>query len=184
LFYKKGGISMKTCMFFAAAALAALGFAGCSENPSAERPAASSPDAAKAEFLLASEPAGAKGVAEFRRTAADDEQVVVVGRVGGDTNPWVEGAAAFLITDMSLKPCSEREGDNCPTPWDYCCDLGVLKDSKEMVKVVDEQGDLVRTDAKELLGVKELDTVVVRGRTQKDDAGNVTVLAEGVFKRT
>lgn len=175
---------MKCSKLVTVAVSTVLLIAGCSEGTQPATPAASSPGAGTTAYLLPSEPDGAKGVAEYRKTAADDEQTVVVGRIGGDTNPWVDGAAAFLITDTSLTPCSEREGDNCATPWDYCCDLDVLKDSKVMVKLVDGEGNLVRTDARQLLNVKELDTVVVRGRTQKDDAGNVTILADGVFVRS
>ena len=50
-----------------------------------------------------------------------------------------------------------------------------------MVKVVDATNALVKTDAKRLLGVKELSTVVVQGKAQRDDAGNLTVLATGIY---
>ena len=50
-----------------------------------------------------------------------------------------------------------------------------------MVKVVDENGSLVKADARELLKVKELTTVVVTGEAQRDDAGNLTLLASGVY---
>ena len=50
-----------------------------------------------------------------------------------------------------------------------------------MVKVVDENGSLVKADARELLKVKELSTVVVKGKAQRDEAGNLTVLASGVY---
>ena len=59
----------------------------------------------------------------------------------------------------------------------------MLSSSKALVKVVDEQGNLLQTDARELFKVKELDTVVVRGKARRDDAGNLTVLANGVFVR-
>lgn len=39
----------------------------------------------------------------------------------------------------------------------------------------------MKADAKELLGVKELSTVIVKGKAQRDDAGNLTVLATDVF---
>ncbi len=52
-----------------------------------------------------------------------------------------------------------------------------------MVKVVDDGGKTVATDARKLLGLKELQTVVVRGRAKRDEAGNVTVLADGIFVR-
>jgi hypothetical protein len=38
-------------------------------------------------------------------------------------------------------------------------------------------------DARELLGVKELQTVVVKGKAKRDEQGNLTVLASGVYPR-
>ena len=40
---------------------------------------------------------------------------------------------------------------------------------------------MVKEDARKLLDVKELSTVVVQGKAQRDDAGNLTVLATGVY---
>ena len=39
----------------------------------------------------------------------------------------------------------------------------------------------MKADAKELLNVKELTTVVIKGKAQRDEAGNLTILATGVF---
>jgi len=50
-----------------------------------------------------------------------------------------------------------------------------------LVKVVDEKGELVKAGAKKLLGVEELSTVVVRGKAKRDDKGNLTVMATGIF---
>lgn len=83
----------------------------------------------------------------------------------------------------ALKPCNEKDDDACPTPWDYCCDVDDLPANKAMVKVVDGSGNTVATDARKLLGLKELQTVVVRGRAKGDEAGNLTVLADGIFVR-
>jgi hypothetical protein len=41
----------------------------------------------------------------------------------------------------------------------------------------------VAADSRKLLGVTEADTVVVQGTASKDDSGNFTVLAQGVFVR-
>ncbi|MDP6554629.1 MAG: hypothetical protein QGF59_06925 [Pirellulaceae bacterium] len=41
----------------------------------------------------------------------------------------------------------------------------------------------MKADARELLKVKELSTVVVKGKAQRDDAGNLTVVASGVFMK-
>lgn len=163
-------------LFSAALILAA----GCTQEMTEPGPA---PPAAKSsEHLLGSEPEGALGVCDVR--ASTEDEVVVVGRIGGQADPWVEGAAAFVLVDTALVPCNERPGDNCPVPWDYCCDdASTLNDSKLLVQVVDADGRLIETAARDLLGVKELDTVVIRGRAERDEAGNVTVLAQGLFIR-
>ncbi len=46
---------------------------------------------------------------------------------------------------------------------------------------MDENGSLVKADPKALLNVAELSTVVIKGRARRDDVGNLTVLASGVF---
>jgi len=40
---------------------------------------------------------------------------------------------------------------------------------------------LVKADARELLDVKELSTVIIQGNVQRDDAGKFAVLASGVY---
>jgi hypothetical protein len=42
----------------------------------------------------------------------------------------------------------------------------------------------VKQDARELLGVKELETVTIVGKAKRDKAGNVTVMASKVFVPT
>lgn len=163
-------------------AIATVVVAGCGESsPKAIAPAVAAIDGSR--FLLASEPAGAMPVIAARKAAVDGEDVVLVGRIGGSEDPWIEGRAAFSIVDASLKACSDVPGDTCPKPWDYCCEIGKLPTSKALVKVVDANGKLIAEDARGLLSLKELQTVVVRGKAERDDAGNLTVLASGIFVR-
>jgi hypothetical protein len=140
----------------------------------------SSAVAPDARYVLAEEPADAQSVVAVKKVAKDGDEVTITGRIGGDVDPWVKGRAAFLIADHSLIPCNEREGDSCPTPWDYCCESGIAE-SKATIKIVDDAGETVATDARELLGVKELQTVTIRGQAKRDEAGNLTVLAKSVF---
>ena len=170
-------ISSSLALFVAAA--------GCSSSSSTpETSAAPTPTTSidGSAYLLDAEPQGAADIIQIREAAADSDDVVVVGRIGGSHNPWVEGSAAFSIVDRSLKACSDIEGDQCPAPWDYCCESADnLAASTALVKLVDENGQLVKTDARELLNVKELQTVVVRGKAKRDDAGNLTVLASEIY---
>ncbi|MAT72516.1 MAG: hypothetical protein CMJ58_23690 [Planctomycetaceae bacterium] len=159
------------------------GIVGCQQsstpaagNASSERPAVDG-----SAYLLPSEPEGAKDVIAVREAAADGEEVLVVGRIGGSENPWIDGRAAFSIVDNSLKACSDIPGDTCAKPWDYCCETPALPSSTALIKVVDQSGELVGADARELLNVQELSTVVVRGKAERDESGNLTVLATGVY---
>lgn len=156
-------------------------FVGCGTSPTPE--AVSGPSAEGKAFVLDAEPAAAQGVKDARADAKDADEVTVVGRIGGDTNPWIEGQAAFLVVDNGLKPCNEKDDDACETPWDYCCDTDALPTHKAMVKFVDAEGKTVATDARKLLGLKELQTVVVHGKAKRDEAGNLTVLADGIYVR-
>ena len=67
--------------------------------------------------------------------------------------------------------------------WDYCCEADLPK-ATVLVMVVDEDGKIVKQDARELLGVKELDTVFIQGKAKRDKAGNVTILASKLFVPT
>jgi hypothetical protein len=112
---------------------------------------------------------------------ADGDAVTVVGTIGGSTEPFVDGLAAFTIVDPKVPYCAPEEG--CPTPWDYCCTQDQVKDNIATIKIVDEQGSAVTADARQLLGVQELSTVVVKGTATRDDNGNLTVAATEVFVR-
>ena len=152
---------------------------GCGQ-PAAPTANSNEPPAVdKSDYLATEEPQGAQGIVDARKAVQNNDEVTLVGRIGGDVKPFVEGVAAFTIVDTALKPCE----DGCETPWDYCCDLDTLPESKAMVKVVDAEGSTVPSDAKSWLGLKELQTVVVHGRAKRDEAGNLTVLADKVFVR-
>jgi hypothetical protein len=142
---------------------------GCGKSPSS--------GGAGSNYLTTIEPAGAVGVAAAK--GGTDESITVVGRIGGSEKPFVEGLAAFTIVDPQIEPCGKEEG--CPTPWDYCCAQDKMKDNLATVKVVDAKGAPVSGDAKELLKVKELSTVVVQGKRQSDAEGNLIILASKVF---
>ena len=63
----------------------------------------------KSLYTLEEEPEGALGVIEARESAADGAPVIIVGRIGGAVNPWVEGRAAFTLLDASISVVAEGE---------------------------------------------------------------------------
>lgn len=155
---------------------------GCSDSASdtASTPAAS---VDVSPYVLKSEPAGALDVHAVRDGDLDGKEVTLVGKVGGSRDPWVEGRAQFTLVDLTRKSCDTIEGDTCPTPWDYCCDhLDIVK-SQAFVEIQDASGKPLVADARKAFGLKELDVVVVHGKVQKDAAGNITILADGIHVR-
>lgn len=135
------------------------------------------------KFVLTAEPESAGDVIAVREESKDGDDIVIVGRIGGSPFPWIKDRAAFTIADRSLKPCNEIPGDTCELPWDYCCQTDLLPTGTALVKFNDEDGKLIGAGAKELFKLKELDTVVIAGKAKRDDAGNLTVLASGMFVR-
>src|SRR5262245_18217301 len=125
---------------------------------------AAEPDAAGRKYLLDSEPAGTKGVIDVRKVATDGDEVSVVGKIGGQDDPWYARQAGFTIVDPSIPSCLDT-GDGCKTPWDYCCTAREeLTRGMVSVKLVDEQGKVVAGDARKLLGLRELNTIVAMGK--------------------
>jgi hypothetical protein len=162
--------------------LVTVAVAGCTSR-SADSTVEANVSAVGAKYLADSEPADAKPVAEALG-ADDDASVTVVGRIGGAKNPWVDDMAAFTIVDPSLKACSDIPGDNCPEPWDYCCESSdTMKTHSVAVKFTDEKGSVVPADARKLFGVEPLQTVVVHGKLKKDASGQTAVIAEKMYVR-
>lgn len=177
---------MKSCLFLSALALLGLpivvGCGSASESPAtAARTPAISIEGSK--YLLAEEPADAIGVIEARESAEDGTPLVLVGRIGGSANPWIEGRAAFMLLDASMNVVAEGEdsadGEICT--GDCCANERVHFTT--LVKVVDAEGQLVSVDSRELLGLQESDMVVVEGNAQKDDSGNFVMLAKSIYIR-
>jgi hypothetical protein len=162
-----------------------LGVTGCGTSSSESSDAMEMTNASfdGSKYLLAEEPDGAVGVIEARESAKDGEPVVIVGRIGGAENPWIEGRAAFMLLDASKvivaagEDTSEKElctEDCCAVERAGCTTL---------VKIMDASGKVVTADARKLLGLTTEDMVVVRGKAKKDERDNFTVLADAVHIR-
>ena len=150
---------------------------GCGDPPEGPPPVAID----VTPYLLSEPPGDAEEVKSVHEAGGTDRDVVIVGKIGGRSDPWIEGRAAFNIVDRSVKSCSDIPGDDCPTPWDYCCTQDDLAGATALVKVVGGDGRTLFGDARKLFGVKELQTVIIKGKARKDDAGNLTVVASGLY---
>lgn len=172
---------MKSLQFAVVMSLIAIA-SGCSDG-NGDGEAALAPNSSQpSEYLTDHEPADGLPVGAARRTVEDGQAVTLVGTIGGSTEPFVEGLAAFTIVDPSVPHCAPDEG--CPSPWDYCCTQDQVAENIATVMLVDSAGNPVNEDARELLGVEELATVTVRGTAERDAEGNLTIAANKVFVRS
>ena len=170
----------KSILSLSVAVLGAVLASGCGDsNGSSNQPAVSQNQHSHAAkgFVLAAEPGGATGVIDLRKEAQDGDEVVVIGRIAGSKEPIIKGRAAFTIVDLSLEACEDDQ------PWVMCCTPKEdLLPAMVMVKFVDDKGNTLAQDARQLLGVKEWQTVIVKGEAIRDVDGNLTsVIAEGIF---
>lgn len=156
-----------------------LGCGGDASEPESQAPV----NVDGGRYLLTEEPNGAVGVLAARESSEDGAPLVLVGRIGGVANPWIEGRAAFTLMDPSLTVVEQGAGDDAgEVCLDDCC-AAERAESTTLVKFVDEDGQVVPVDSRRLLGVKEEDMVVIQGTTKKSEDGAFSVLATGLFVR-
>src|SRR5690606_24156050 len=127
-----------------------------------------------AVVLTSGAPAQAIGVADARTSAQSGQDVTVEGKL----KDFVTNKAAFTFVDGSIKSCADMEGDACKTPWDYCCVAPEkLKNNTATVKLVNAEGKLLDGNLEGVNNLNHLSTVVVSGKTEKDESGNLTIVA-------
>ena len=157
-----------------AALIGSLASLGCGQRGANTHAGVSSGDA---RYLLSAEPAQAIGVVDFKEQAKSGDTVTVVGRIGGGVKPWIEGRSAFLLVDSGAPlPCAD---DQCGPDCQHCAQE--IAECTTVVKFVDDQGKTLAVDSRELLGIKEEDDVVVQGIAKRDEAGNVALVASGIY---
>jgi len=177
---------MKASIFLALlTSLGLLSLSGCGKTTESSAIAATATtiEIDGTKFLLNEEPTGAVGVIAARESAEDGKPLVLVGRIGGAANPWIDGRAAFTLLDASMSVVAEGEdsedGELC---MGDCCATERL-DCTTLVKVIDAQGQVVPVDSRKLLGLSVSDMVVIQGNAKRDKSGNFVMLAKGVYIR-
>lgn len=134
-------------------------------------------------LFLATEPAGARDVKDIKPGAKVGEAVTLIGRIGGSTEPFVEGRALFTMVDQRVKACGEGTAmDSCETPWDYCCEpRDQLTLNMATVRIVGPDGQPLKTGLKDVQGLNHLVKVAVVGTVAEATGENLVVNASGLY---
>lgn len=137
----------------------------------------------RARFLLDSPPGEAQSIADARAALPDTDAVIVAGRIGGsgDLEPWSEGEATFLITEL---PSSDdphagpgHDPDDCP----FCKRRAQQADNSAIVRFVDDQGRTIPIDARQLFDLTAGQKVLVQGTAHIDELDSLVITAEGIY---
>jgi len=129
-------------------------------------------------------PSNPLSVVEARQRAKKGDTLTLVGVIGGRPTPFVENRAAFILADEhNITACSKREGDNCQTPWDYCCETpDKIKESTVMIQVVGKNNKVLKESLKGFGGLKELSKVIIQGVFDDNTTEeNVIINAVGIY---
>jgi len=150
-------------------------FSGCSNNSDSE------PNLKKAvlpnNFILRKDIGASMGVNGAKDTNNTDKILVVEGFIGGMKNPFTANRAVFVLGDDSLETCDEIPGDNCPTPWDACCeDRRKIVNSTMSVQVIDHNGTIIDGTLEGVGGIEAGKRVKVKGRVSNQSTAQAFIL--------
>ena len=167
----------------AALGLALLG--GCggrAPEPRSTASAGAEPAAPTVELdrlVVSGAPEKAMTVLAAKKESKHGDAVVVLGRV----KDFVDGAAVFTLIDGSFNSCRDRK-ESCPTPWDYCCyPPDEIAPGLATVKLVGQGTEPLKSPLKGVRGIDNLTTVAVEAKAERDQAGNLVLLASRILVR-
>lgn len=123
------------------------------------------------------EPAEAESESAQPADAKKQVDVVIKGRIdAGDTTPWADGLAAFVITDATGH---DGEADHNPHTCPFCSRN--IKDYLAKVSFVNESDQLIEIDSRKLFDVREKQLVYITGTGTVDQDGLLNVTATGLY---
>jgi hypothetical protein len=91
-------------------------FLGCGqpEMPTSSNSKTEPAEPTGKQYLATAEPAGSSPVGVVRNSCKDGDKIALEGIIGGSTEPFIKGLAAFTIVDPKVSYCPPEE--HCPTP--------------------------------------------------------------------
>jgi hypothetical protein len=176
--------SKYAAMFALAATIALTGCSGEGDSndagdDSATQTSSTAPSPELQPLVVKADPPANQIGVSMARSTNEGQEVAVEGRL----KDFVDGVAAFTIVDGSVPSCLE-DGmeEQCPTPWDYCCmPQELMAANTAMVKLLGPDGETLAGTLKGVNSIDNLSTVVVTGKVEKDESGNVTIAANKVY---
>jgi len=132
------------------------------------------------DLILDQEPSETTTIAAATESIATDSSVTIVADVvGDDAKAFVKGQAAFIVTEVG-------EGEKCTdVDCPFCDDCKGNKSRNATVQFVDESGNPIAIDTRDLLGINAGDTVVIQGKGEiLEGLDMLQITASNIFIRS
>ena len=162
-------IIMKTTTILSIA-LATFAMTACKESTNTTTSTeTTATDPALEKFFTGEPIPAAQAIHIARTTAKPGDEITLKGDLIGRKKIFVDGRASFILGDPGkLTPCNEIPGDECPTPWDACCDSKELKKTGiASIQILGEDGRVLSGNLKGTKGMKELSSITLTGTVDK-----------------
>jgi hypothetical protein len=159
----------------------------------------------RSRLTISQEPKDAQQILSVQKTMAaaqtkanptESRDVTVVGQIGGMPNvwpdlhptfPWYAGQASFFVVDKKVAAMFAEHAKNHGGSTSNCsfCQSLAAKNANAIavVNLVDERGEIIRMDTRELLGLKDNQTVVIHGKARLLGGSMLVIDADGVYTR-
>lgn len=147
------------------AVIAMLSLHACKNEDSKPSAETKAPDPVLAAYFVSETLPDAQSIHTARTTAKPGDTITLKGEVMGRDKVFVDGRAAFILGDPEkLTTCDKMPGDNCPTPWDACCDTKELKRiGIASIQILGEDGRVMSRELKGVNDLKELSSITLSG---------------------
>ena len=161
------------CVLFASVLVCLV---GCSaEDPRLQ--------ALRKQFVLDDEPKQPTTIADAKAKIEENARVELVATVAATEHETFSPEKGYLLVTEVLpgqhQHSGERSADDCPF-----CRRRAAKAPRAAVRFVDDAGEKLAVDARELFGIKTGDTVVIRGTGELiGDLDLLVVTADGIYLR-
>ena len=138
--------------------------------------------AARSQFLSQTPPAGEQPIPNAHKGLSDgslkpDSTITVRARINaGDFPPFADGLAAFVVTDAT-----GHDGDESHNPHECPFCKREIELQMARVQFTDAAGQVLKTDARQLFGLKEFDLIVVQGTARFDADKSLIITARKMF---
>ena len=162
--------------------VAVMSWVGCAGS------ATNGPTAAGAKVLLDTEPTDVGGIIELKSAmitgiAASGDQTAVAGRVVNGQD-WEPDQAMFLVRDLQADELHAHDhGDGDHSDCAFCQAKEKETGALALIQVIDETGQVLGTDARQLLGLQENEVVVAQGSGTIDEDGTLVFAASKIYIR-